>query len=231
MLSFIVPAYNEEAVLPATLTTLLASAASLGRPFEVIVADDASTDRTAEVARSHGATVVPVSRRQIAAVRNAGARAARGDVLFFVDADTLVPANVLRAALAALAGGAVGGGSLVRLDPAAPLWGVALTAFISRGLMQRRLAAGCFVFARRDTFDAVGGWDEKYFAAEEIILSLALKRKGRFVVVPKAVITSARKFRLFTPWQMIVQGWKMLTGGGVWRREALDLWYDGRRER
>ena len=73
----------------------------VGRPYEVIVVNDASTDRTAAIAAVHAATVIDVSHRHIAATRNAGARAARGDVLFFIDADTQANVPAVRAALRA----------------------------------------------------------------------------------------------------------------------------------
>src|SRR5688572_21460895 len=92
MISFIIPAYNEELLLGRTLRALDDAARGLGEPFEIIVVDDASTDRTADVAREHGARVVSVNRRQIAATRNAGAREASGELLFFIDADTVVTA-------------------------------------------------------------------------------------------------------------------------------------------
>ena len=114
LISFIVPAYNEEVMVGATVRTLRASASALGAPYELLVVDDDSTDATADVARDSGAAVLQVKLRQIAAVRNAGARAARGDLLVFVDADTLVPENTLRAMLDAVSGGAIGGGARVR---------------------------------------------------------------------------------------------------------------------
>src|SRR5262249_60052871 len=83
MLSFIVPAYNEQLLIGRTLGALHAAAGALREPYEVIVADDASTDETAAIARAHGAQVVSVNHRQIAATRNAGARRARGELLFF----------------------------------------------------------------------------------------------------------------------------------------------------
>ena len=67
MLSFVVPAHNEQACLGRTVQAIHAAARATGRPYEVIVVDDASTDATAEVARKHDATVVSVNRRQIAA--------------------------------------------------------------------------------------------------------------------------------------------------------------------
>src|ERR1700680_3905394 len=123
MLSFIVPAYNEELELPSTLSAIHAAATASPEPYEIIVVDDASTDATAQIAKSAGAVVVPGHYRQIAAVRNAGARAARGDVLFFVDADTFSsPAHCARAR-PPLATGCGGGGARVITDSAVPLWG------------------------------------------------------------------------------------------------------------
>src|SRR5438128_2098443 len=96
VISFIIPAYNEEALLGQTLSAVHESARTLGEPYEIITVNDASTDRTGEIALEHGARVVAVKCRQIAATRNAGARAAAGDILFFVDADTVVSEPVLR---------------------------------------------------------------------------------------------------------------------------------------
>ena len=79
MISFIVPAYNEELLLPATLSALEAAAHALGEPSEIVVVDDASTDRTAAVAEEHGARVIQVNHRQIAATRNSG-RARRREI-------------------------------------------------------------------------------------------------------------------------------------------------------
>ena len=83
MLSFIVPAYNEAHELPRTLAAIRAAADASKEPYEIVVVDDDSTDATAEIAWRAGAMVVSVRHRQIAAVRNAGAKAARGDILFF----------------------------------------------------------------------------------------------------------------------------------------------------
>jgi glycosyltransferase involved in cell wall biosynthesis len=232
MLSFVIPAYNEEALIGQTLRTLLNSAQALEEPYEVIVVDDASTDRTAEVARSFGATVIPVNLRKISAVRNAGVRAARGEILIFVDADTLVPAEALVSAVENIRQGAVGGGARVQMDYGVPLWAPALMTLASWSLCRLRLAAGCFLFARRDTFEAVGGFDEEYYASEEIHLSRALKAKGRFVIVSEAVITSGRKARLFSARQLLLQMAILASGGRsvLKRRESLGFWYDGQRE-
>jgi len=231
-LSFVIPAHNEEAVIGQTLRALLASADTVGEPSEVIVVDDASTDRTAEIARSLGAAVVPVNLRKISAVRNAGARAARGEAFIFVDADTLVPAKALASAVEAIRQGAVGGGARVQMEDDVPSWAPTLMTLASWSLCRLRLAAGCFLFARRDAFDAVGGFDEEYYASEEIHLSRALKARGEFVIVSEAVITSGRKVRLFSARQLLRQMVMLASGGRATlkRRETLGFWYDGQRE-
>src|SRR5882724_9205202 len=90
MISFIVPAHNEQACLGRTLDAIHKAARAVGQPYEIIVVDDASTDATAEIAAQNNARVVSVNHRQIAATRNAGARIAHGDQLLFVDADTTI---------------------------------------------------------------------------------------------------------------------------------------------
>src|SRR5881392_2631860 len=90
MISFIVPAYNEELELSSTIAAICAAVSGADQAYEIIVVDDASTDATAKIATAAGARVISINRRQIAAARNAGAYAARGEKLFFVDADTRI---------------------------------------------------------------------------------------------------------------------------------------------
>ena len=230
-ISFIVPAYNEERALPATLDAIHASMAAIGRPYEIVVADDASTDATARVAREHAARVVAVEFRQIARTRNAGARAALADTLFFVDADTRVNENVLRAALAQLEAGAVGGGATPRFEQGAPCWAHLSLRMVVGPMAVMSLAAGCFVFVRRGPFEAVGGFDERHFAGEEVMLSRALHAHGRFVILRETLQTSARKFIGASPWETAWMSIKLAARGmrGVRRREGNEFWYDGRR--
>jgi glycosyltransferase involved in cell wall biosynthesis len=232
VLSFVVPAYDEARLLPSTLAAIHRAAAAVGEPYEVVVADDASTDGTARVAAEHGARVVTAEHRQIAATRNEGARAARGDRLFFVDADTWIDAAVVRAALEALANGAVGGGSAVRLDAGVPLWARAALGATVWTFRHARLAAGCFLFCRRADFEAVGGFDERLYASEEIALSRALGRRGRFVVLREEVVTSGRKMRLYGTGELlrVFAGLALRGPRSVRRRRGLELWYASRRE-
>lgn len=230
-LSFVVPAYNEERELGPTLDAIRDAAARTRLPYELIVVDDASTDQTVPVADSRGATIIRVDHRQIAAVRNAGARAATGDLLFFVDADTRVGAGVIQAAIDAVRTGAVGGGAAVQFDVPVPLYARLLLWVLMVSFRMNHLAAGCFLFCRRDAFSTVGGFDQSYYCAEEIVLSRALGRRGRFVVLRQSVTTSARKLRTHTTRELLSSMFRIAIRGtpAMQRREGLDLWYGNRR--
>ncbi|HJU72834.1 MAG TPA: glycosyltransferase [Gemmatimonadaceae bacterium] len=231
MISFIVPAYNEEQHLARALGAIHDAAATTGERYEIVVADDASTDRTADIAAAVGARVVRVQKRQIAATRNAGAQAASGNILFFVDADTMVTPDIVGAALRALDDGAVGGGALIRFDGPQPFYFRAMTEVAVLVSRVMRLAFGCFMFVKREAFDAVGGFDERLFAGEELALSRALKGRGRFVILAQRVITSGRKSRAHTAREV----WRALGLAGLQMvglkrsRQGLDTWYGGRR--
>ncbi len=227
--SFIIPAHNEAAYLGESLAALHHAARPLGGDYEVIVANDASTDATGDIARSYGARVVDVNRRQISAVRNAGAAVASGDTFVFVDADTLLPARTLRDALRALRRGSVGGGAMVRFDDDIGWWTrLSARMFTETWLGILRWAAGCFVFVRRPAFEAVGGFDEHYFIGEEMVISRALKRLGHFAIVRSPVITSARKLRRFSLWETNKTAIRLIAQGpAAWRRrDGLGLWYE-----
>ncbi|HTA29893.1 MAG TPA: glycosyltransferase, partial [Candidatus Cybelea sp.] len=179
MISFIIPAHNEQAALGRTLEAIHDSARGVEQPYEIIVVDDASTDATAEVARQHQATVVPVNNRQIAATRNAGGRAAHGERLFFVDADTTINPRAVAEALRYMDKGAVGGGAPVVFEGKVPL-PVQLFAYFA--IVFAKVAGftgGAFMFCTREAFQATGGFDERLFWAEEGVFGLALKRQGR----------------------------------------------------
>ena len=195
MISFIVPAHNEEAFLPRTLHAIHTSARNLALSYEIIVVNDASTDATSDVARQNAARVLDVNHRKIAATRNSGARAARGERFFFVDADTTINPRVLALALRHMDKGAAGGGALCRFDGPVPLYAHLLVWWLALFMRPIGIAGGAFMFCTRDAFLATAGFDENLFAAEDAAMSWALKRQGRFVVLWPNVLTSGRRVR------------------------------------
>jgi hypothetical protein len=197
MISFVVPAHNEQAYLGRTLRAIHEAARTIGKPHEIIVANDASTDTTAEIARENNARVVGVDHRQIAATRNSGARAARGERIFFVDADTTINARAVAEALKAMDNGAVGGGGPTWLgkDEIVPLY-IRLIAIFA--LIVPRLvgfSGGAFMFCTRQAFEATGGFNERVYWGEEGLFALALRREGRFAGLSEYVLTSGRRVR------------------------------------
>jgi len=232
MISFVIPAHDEERSIALALASVHAAARALGEPYEVIVVDDASTDRTAEVALAAGARVVPVAHRQISRTRNAGARAARGERLVFVDADTLVSTRLIADAMRALDRGAIGGGAMVRFDGRLPLHAAPVLLLLDAVMHFGRLAAGCFVFCTRAAFERAGGFDESLYAGEELAISVALKRQGRFVMLGTRVVTSGRKLRSHTMAEMTSFLGRIVKGGvrTLQTREGLEVWYGPRRE-
>ena len=232
MISFIVPAHNEQAQLGRTLQAIHGAAKAVGRQYEVIVVDDASAHATSEMARQNNARVVSVNHRQIAATRNSGARAAQGERLFFVDADTTIHSRALGSALRAMDNDAAGGAAPTRFDAAAPLYAHLLLWWF--GLLMRLpgIAGGAFMFCTGKAFVATGGFDEKLFGAEDAAMCWALKRQGRFVVLWQWVVTSGRRMRG-------VRGLRMLAGlvrmaflpGMLQRRSRVQkIWYESNRE-
>lgn len=229
--SFVIPAWNEESVLGPTLEALSTARRHLTEPSEVIVADDSSTDQTAEIARKHGARVVSVRHRQISATRNAGAREAQGDLLIFIDADTIVTPEAVCAAVEAVRGGAIGGGSAIHYSGRIPAYLRLFIPFEVWLARQMRIAFGCFLFCTRAAFDAAGRFDTTLFATEEVTLSLALRRQGRFVCLRECVFTSGRKLRTHSTWEWAVQMYRITFARKRYIRDrsAMSVWYGHRR--
>ena len=240
-ISVIIPAFNEERLIGETLRHVKAAMAVFdqrGWQSELIVCDNNSTDRTAELARAAGATVVFEPVNQIARARNRGAEGASGDWLIFVDADCSPTPELFAAVACEIDGGrCLAGGCLVRYEQAS--W---LTAWAVRGwnrLSQaKQWMAGSFIFCEAKAFRQIGGFNLELFASEEIDLSKRLKKlareTGREIMILREVslMTSARKLRLYSWWEHL----RFLARVCVRPRRALrnraachQYWYDGRR--
>ena len=239
-LSIVIPAFNEEKLLPATLAAVTAAVEALtesGIAQEIIVCDNNSTDRTAAIAREHGAQVIFEPVNHISRARNPGATLATGDWLLFLDADS-PPSRELFADLAGVLRDdtVMYGGCMMEMDEpnrtARVL--VSIWHFLAKW---SRLAAGSFLFVRREAFETTGGFSTKLYASEEVELSkrlgrMAKQRKQRFVfLTAHHLVTSGRKLKFRSGWWHIRFILRTAFTGGrtLRRRESCDLWYDGRR--
>jgi glycosyltransferase involved in cell wall biosynthesis len=239
-ISVIVPAFNEEKLLAASLAAIQSAAEAFRRrgwDFELVVCDNNSTDRTGEIARAAGAAVVFEPFNQIGRARNSGAAAATGDWLLFIDADSQPSAGLFGEVAEAIASDrCLAGGSTVRLDERmlASDFVTHIWNYLSRF---QRLLAGSFIFVPAEVFRRAGGFSDKFFAAEELELSLRLKalarEQGKKIVIlhRHPLRTSARKMKLYTGRELGTFMLRTLFNRRrmLGSREAAYLWYDGRR--
>ena len=207
----IIPAYNEEHWLPATLSSLITTMAQTGSNGEIIVVDNNSNDRTAAIAEEYSAAVIFEPVNQISRARNTGARHAQGVYLIFLDADTIVSMNLLNEALRLLESGVCcGGGAEVIPDEGANRWAYFGTSIWNPIARRLKLASGCFIFCRQDAFKEIGGFSEKVYAGEEIGLSQKLKAWGKAhnmpfqIITGSPAITSGRKTEWYSPTQLVL---------------------------
>jgi glycosyltransferase involved in cell wall biosynthesis len=247
--SLIIPAHNEEACLPRLLDTVdrarerYSAGAAL---IEVIVADNASTDRTAQIARARGCGVVVVQKRVIAAARNGGARAARGAILTFVDADSQVHPDTFDEVERALAGDVVGGATGIRFERSSIglactygllvlLGGAVRLVFGERPA--RQVDAGV-VFCRRSDFEEIGGYNEERLFGEDVQFLLDLSKLGgkrgqRLARGTKArAVVSTRKFDSYGDWHYFTAPfrlpWSALCRPSATNDFAQRYWYERR---
>jgi len=180
-ISLIIPARNEEDYLPRLLDSITVARARYHRgpdAVEVIVADNASTDHTAAIARAAGCVVAHVEKRAIAAARNGGAATARGEILCFTDADNrLHPEsfNVIDSSIsdARTMAGATG----MTLER----WSLPLAmtyVMIMPMIWTMNIDTGV-VFCRREDFAAVGGYNEDLRVSEDVRFLMDLRRLGK----------------------------------------------------
>lgn len=230
--SIIVPARDEEKTLPNCVASIRKAAERVEGPVEIVVVANRCKDRTEEVARELGCVVVHDEGKNLAAIRNTGARAATGDVFVTIDADSTMSPNMLEAIRRKLSSGrVVGGGVSIFLDR----WslGIVVTALVFLPyVLYLGISAGLF-YCRREDFFAIGGFDESLCSVEDIDFALRLKRHGRatgrrFKTIWHAwIVTSARKFDRFGDWYFLLHPKEFVTLlKGKNQALADKVWYD-----
>jgi glycosyltransferase involved in cell wall biosynthesis len=218
-LSVIIPAFNEEAGIGECIRRVRAAlhqVAPLLAGSEIVLCDNNSTDGTSAIAAKLGCRVVFEPVNQIARARNTGARAASGDWLLFVDADSWPSGELLRDAIMTMSRERhIGCGSTIRIVDG-PRW--FKWAWQSKNLSMRLLkwCPGGFIMCRKEAFHAVGGFPQDYYIFEEAAFIRSLKRQAKvqglkFTVLHRHPFSaSGRKGAEFGLWS--------------WLKTALQLW-------
>jgi glycosyltransferase involved in cell wall biosynthesis len=206
--SIIVPARNEEAFIGRCLDSIVVAGKPYPSQIEIIVAINRCTDRTEEIARSYGAIICHTEARNLAAIRNAAAARARGEIILTIDADSWMSQNMLTVIDRALSSGKyIGGGVAIypeRLSLGLLLTGIVLGVFA----LKHRVSAGLFWCYRKD-FVALHGFDESFLTVEDVDFAKRLRKSGkmqgkRFKTLWRAWIgTSCRKWDKFGDWYLL----------------------------
>jgi glycosyltransferase involved in cell wall biosynthesis len=233
-LAVIIPAYNEEKYLPATLDAINGALKSIQAEAELIVVDNESTDTTHAVAESRGARVVREVEHNIAKVRNTGAKSSTADVLVFIDADTIVRPGVFENICEAMKDERCFGGG-VAVEYEKPFERVWIGAFLWICLIIGRwtkMRGGACLFCRRDIFEELGGFDSTIYVGEDIdfhwrLDKLATSRGGHTALVETPIVmTSSRRWNqmnaarllFFTHPAVVLTSWRVR---GLWKD-----WYE-----
>jgi glycosyltransferase involved in cell wall biosynthesis len=232
-ISVIVPAYNEEQCLPETLERIGRALSIAAHPSEIIVVDNDSQDRTRHIAEEFLAKVVLEKEHNISKVRNTGAENSNGDVLIFIDADTLVTETLFRKILAVLEDEECFGGAVaVEYEDFQRKWmKYYLLGWKFWGKVFN-MAQGAAQFCRKSVFENLGGYDETIFMGEDIEFYWRLSRFARrnkgylyFVEYPR-VKTSARRFDKMSLWKTLLLTHPLFIGL-TWRKKSCwKDWYE-----
>jgi glycosyltransferase involved in cell wall biosynthesis len=230
--SVIIPAHNEEGFIGDCLESIESAARHLSAEVEILVGLNRCTDSTEVICRNHKAVVVKEDCKNLAKIRNTAARAATGDVIVTIDADSRMTVNMFEEIeKKLLAVKYIGGGVIVR--PERMSVGIFMSVLtVIPVLLIHRVSGGLFWCYRKD-FEAIGGFNESLVSAEDIDFARRLKSYGknkgqRFKTITKAhIVTSCRKFDTFGDWYLFKNPrlvWTILRGDD--QKAADDFYYE-----
>lgn len=198
MLSIIIPTLNEEKYLPRLLDSIRVQSFS---DYEVIVSDGGSLDKTREIAlASHCVFTVDREHHHPSWQRNNGAALARGDILLFIDSDSVLPNNFLEKALAEfIKNDLVGGGFYISFNPdkfSYRVYAVFFNAFCWCRQYFAPAAAGVAILARKTAHKAINGFDTSLYIIEDFDYTYRLSSQGKFRMIKSIkVLFSARRMK------------------------------------
>ena len=235
MISVLIPAHNEQQWLPACLDSIEAAAADVDEPVETIVCLNRCTDATESHARERGVTIVREDAKNLSKIRNSAARAARGDTLVTIDADSRMSPGMLAEVLRRLASGKVIGGGVARVYPDRWSLGIICSGLLVAPFVFRHGVSCGMFWARASDFWAIDGFNEELVSVEDVDFAVRLKRHGkargkRFGHIWREhLTTSCRKFDWFGDWFLFKNPsilWRALKGND--EKVANRIWYEAR---
>ena len=214
-ISVIIPAHNEVQYIGKCLRAVKRAATRLpDKTVETIVVTNRCTDKTAWLAQYHGARVIDCDARCISAVRNAGIRAASGEIIVTIDADSLMsPESLLEITELLGSGKYIGGGTPIEFERMS--LGILLSGlYIGLNLLPTMLKSGgalsgAMFWFRKDDWAQIGGFDEHLVSLEDMDFASRLKALGdtqgkRYGTLLRSyLITSSRKFDQFGDWYLL----------------------------
>lgn len=185
LLSCIIPTLNEEKYLPGLLESLRDQNF---KDYEIIVSDGGSTDKTSIIAQAAGCRLVVDDKvKHPSHQRNVGAAVAQGDILLFLDADTVLPAHFIKIAIKEFQSrNLVGAGFYIKFNPDKPLYkffALSLNFFCAIRQYFAPAAVGAGLLARRVDHNNINGFDETIYVAEDYDYCFRLSRLGRFRMI------------------------------------------------
>lgn len=213
--SVIIPAHNEEKYIAKCLRSVI-SAAKYVKPkkVEMIVVANRCTDKTVEVAKHYGARVVINNDKCIAAIRNAGVKAAKGEIIVTIDADSMMTKfSLLEIKQMLESGRYIGGGANPKFDRMSV--GIAFSSmYVAANLLPIMIKnggylSGAMFWLYKSDFEAVGGFDESLVSLEDMDFAVRLNRLGvsrglKYGTLKRSyILTSSRKFDEFGDWYLI----------------------------
>jgi rSAM/selenodomain-associated transferase 2 len=191
MISIIIPAFNEGDQIAQTISKT--HAANGAQEIEIIVVDGGSSDDTVSVAEQCGATTLISERKGRAVQMNTGASAAKGDILYFLHADTIPPQNFTSHILQARHRGAVSGCFRLAFDY--EHWFLKANCWFTRFDVNAVRFGDQSLFVTKEVFHQCGGFREDLLMMEDQEIISRIKKQGKFTVMKAAATTSARKYR------------------------------------
>ncbi len=191
-ISVIIPVLNEESAIDRLLTYLCKKAAADTR-MEVIVVDGGSTDNTINIVKKHNVEVMQASRRGRAIQMNEGARKAKGEILYFLHADTFPPENFVQEIVEACQNGYLAGCYRLKFDEDHPL--LTLYGWFTQFDLPAFRFGDQSLFINRSLFFEIGAFHEDLVVMEDNEIIRRIKQKSSFVILSGNVTTSARKYR------------------------------------